>query len=207
MDAIIDEVQKDHSADSAHDFGRNIIPEMYESKYVHVYDFSKNEVPGMMESERGYWRDVGDIDTYWETHMDLVSVSPKLNIHNKRWPIATYYFPHPPAKFVFADEASKRIGIATDSLVSEGVIISGGHIDRSILSPNVRINSYSHVSDSIIFEGVNVGRHAMIRRTIIDKYVDIPPEEQIGYDLERDRKRFDVTESGIVVIPKRYKFE
>ncbi|MDP8257239.1 MAG: glucose-1-phosphate adenylyltransferase [Candidatus Alcyoniella australis] len=207
VDTIIEEVQRDHGAESQHDFGRNIIPGMYKQRYVHVYDFSRNSVPGMSQNERGYWRDVGDIDTYWETHMDLISVSPRLDIHNVQWPIHTYYFPYPPAKFIFDDEQGKRLGVATNSLVSEGAIISGGHIDRSILSPMVRINSYSYVSESILFEDVNIGRHAMIKRAIIDKHVDVPPGAKIGYDLEEDKRRFHVTASGIVVVPKRHQFK
>ena len=188
--------------DSSHDFGKNIIPMLFPTSRVMVYDYARNIVPGMHERERGYWRDVGSIDTYWECSLDLASVSPVLDIHNRHWPVLTHTTPAPPAKFVFADAKTKRIGLATDSLVSEGSIISGGHINRSILSPNVRINSFAQVEESVLFDNVDVGRHSMIRRTIIDKNVQIPPYSQIGYDLEEDRKRFHVTENGIVVIPK-----
>ncbi len=187
---------------SQHDFGKNIIPSVYKKSKVMVYNFSKNNFPGMSEGERGYWRDIGSIDAYWHSSMDLISVSPVFNLYNRLWPIRTAMDAHPPAKFVFADEKSKRIGMATDSLVSEGCIISGGRIDRSILSPNVRINSFSHVEESVLFENVNVGRYSKIRRAIIDKDVDIPPHTIIGYDLKKDKKKYFVSEEGIVVIPK-----
>ncbi len=124
------------------------------------------------------------------------------SLYNPDWPISSAYYPSPPAKFVFADRESNRMGIATDSMVSEGCIISGGHVDRSILSPRVRVNSFSIVSESVLFEGVEVGRHARIRRTIIDKGVVVPPGMRIGYDPDEDRRRFTVSESGIVVVPK-----
>jgi glucose-1-phosphate adenylyltransferase len=189
-------------ADSTHDFGRDVLPRLADSKRLFAYDFSTNTVPGMAESERGYWRDVGTIDAYWRCSADLVSVSPVFSLYNPDWPISSAYYPSPPAKFVFADRESNRMGIATDSMVSEGCIISGGHVDRSILSPRVRVNSFSIVSESVLFEGVEVGRHARIRRTIIDKGVVVPPGMRIGYDPDEDRKRFTVSESGIVVVPK-----
>jgi glucose-1-phosphate adenylyltransferase len=189
--------------DSAHDFGKNIIPSLFKRVKVMVYNFFDNKVPGMTPSERGYWRDVGSIDQYWQSSMDLVSVTPVFNLYNNRWPIHTARDSNPPAKFVFADEASDRVGMATDSLVCDGVIISGGRINRSILSPNVRINSYSFVDESILFDNVNVGRYSKIRRAIIDKDVVIPPNSIIGYDLKKDRKRFYVSPEGIIVIPKR----
>jgi glucose-1-phosphate adenylyltransferase len=151
----------------------------------------------------GYWRDVGDLDTFFASNMDLVDVDPKFSVYNDAWPIHTA--PNhsvPPAKFVFANVEEQRVGAATDSIVSEGCIISGGRVNRSILSPRVRINSFSDVDESILFENVNVGRHARIRRAIIDKNVDIPPGVRIGYDLEEDRKRFFVSPNGIVVVPK-----
>lgn len=189
--------------DSAHDFGKNIIPSLFKKVKVMVYNFFENKVPGMTPSERGYWRDVGSIDQYWQSSMDLVSVTPVFNLYNNKWPIHTARDSNPPAKFVFADEASDRIGMATDSLVCDGVIISGGRINRSILSPNVRINSYSFVDESILFDDVNIGRYSKIRRAIIDKDVVVPPNSVIGYDLKKDRKRFYVSPEGIVVIPKR----
>jgi glucose-1-phosphate adenylyltransferase len=190
---------------STHDFGRDIITGSYKKAKVMVYDFDKNAYPGMTPAEKAYWRDIGSIDSYWKASMDLVSVTPVFNLYNNLWPIKTAMDPHPPAKFVFADEESKRIGMATDSLVSEGCIISGGKIHRSILSPMVRVNSYALIEESIIFENVNVGRYSKIRRAIIDKNVEIPPNTVIGYDLKKDRKKYTVSPEGIVVIPKGMK--
>lgn len=187
---------------STHDFGRDIIPALFRNRRVMAYNFADNPVPGQTREERGYWRDVGSIDSYWKASMDLVSVSPVFNLYNQAWPIHTARDTHPPAKFVFADEAGRRVGMATDSLVCDGVIISGGSVNRSILSPAVRINSFCQIDESILFDNVNVGRHSKIRRTIIDKDVAIPPRTSIGYDLEKDRKRFQVSPEGIVVIPK-----
>ncbi len=202
-DFLIDIVTKDAAERaSTHDFGRSVIPAIFKKSRVMVYDFSQNTCPGENGQEKGYWRDIGSIDSYWKSSMDLVSVSPMFNLYNDRWPIRTAMDPHPPAKFVFADETNKRVGMATDSLVSEGCIISGGRIDRSILSPEVRINSYSLVEESILFENVSIGRYSKIRRAIIDKNVIIPPNTVIGYDPKEDRKRFFVSPEGIVVIPK-----
>ena len=206
---LINAIEEDgKNSKSSHDFGKNIIPNLYPKARVFIYDFTKNIVPGQSEIEKGYWRDVGNIDAYYQANMDLVSVSPVCDIHNRNWPILTYSTSAPPAKFVFADEATRRIGIATDSLVSEGCIISGGHINRCILSPFVRINSYANVDSSILFDSVDVGRYAKIRRAIVDKNVKIPPYTEIGYDLKKDKRRgFTVTDSGIVVIPKGMKID
>lgn len=205
-EALVRSIEEDAHKNTEHDFGKNIITAMLDDYKVCAYDFSTNEVPGMRPEGRGYWRDVGDIDQYWEASMDLVSVSPTFNLYNDQWPIRCYYPPFPPAKFVFAD-MEKRVGMATDSLVSEGCIISGGKINRSILSPRCRINSYSSVSESFLMEGVEVGRHSKIKRAIIDKKVIIPPGTHIGYDLDEDRKRFHVTDSGVVVVPQGTKLE
>ncbi len=198
-ECVIDDAK---NTSSMHDFGRDIIPAIYDTKRVMAYNFLENPVPGQTEHERGYWRDIGTIDAYWKASMDLVSVSPVFNLYNSSWPIKTARDSNPPAKFVFADEKKKRIGKATDSLVSDGVIVSGGRINRSILSPCVRVNSFADIEESILFEGVNIGRHAKIRRAIIDKEVEISPKTIIGYDLEEDRKRFYVSPEGIVVVPK-----
>ena len=164
-------------------------------------------VPGEDEHNRGYWRDVGTVDAYHEAQMDLIEIHPQFNLYNFRWPIRTGATHDPPAKFVFRDEAQARVGIATDSMVSHGCIISGGRIHRSVLGVGCRVNSFSEVEESVLFERVRVGRHAKIRRAIIDKDVEIPSGTVIGFDREADRQRFFVTEAGIVVIPKRAKLD
>jgi glucose-1-phosphate adenylyltransferase len=205
-DSLVQEVTRDAANDSsAHDFGKSIIAEMYKRAPVYVYDFATNTIAGQADKERGYWRDVGNIDMYYQCNIDLVEVDPTFNLYNDRWPIHTQNFTFPPAKFVFNDEANKRVGYATDSLISEGCIISGGHVHRSILSPKVRVNSYSEVSNSILFENVQIGRRCKIKNAIIDKNVEVPPGTTIGYDLDADRQRFVVTPDGIVVIPKGMK--
>jgi glucose-1-phosphate adenylyltransferase len=208
--ALVEELASDASNESAHDFGRNILPDMVaRRREVYAYDFSSNEIPGADEAERGYWRDVGTIAAYWQANLDLVQVVPSFDLYNERWPIRTWTRPLPPAKFVFADPADgsghARMGIATDSLVSEGCVISGGRIDRTICSPQVRINSFAHVEESILLDGVDVGRYARVRRAIVDKGVRIPPHAEVGYDPDADARRFTVSD-GIVVVPKGYKF-
>lgn len=184
--------------ESQHDFGKDIIPRNVGKRRIFAFNFIDEN-----KKAAKYWRDVGTIDAYYEASMDLVSVSPEFNLYDTEWPIRTAPLVAPPPKFVFAQEfPGGRFGIAVDSMVSPGCIISGGRVQNSILSPNVRINSYSDVRDSILFENVNVGRNARIRRAIIDKDVKVPEGMEIGYHLEADRKRFTVTDSGIVVISK-----
>jgi len=197
--AIIEDAER---TDSTHDFGKDVLPRLVETSRVFAYDFSTNEIPNMNEQQRGYWRDVGTIDAYWQTSEDLISVTPILNLYNLAWPMISAFYPNPPAKFVFADPEHNRVGLATNSMVSEGCIISGGHVDRSILGPRVRVNSFSMVSESILFDDVEVGRHARIKRAIIDKAVLIPPGTTIGYDDAEDRRRFTVSDGGVVVVPK-----
>ncbi|HEY3056421.1 MAG TPA: glucose-1-phosphate adenylyltransferase, partial [Thermoanaerobaculia bacterium] len=204
---MIDVLQRNALRDSAHDFGKEIIPDMYPRMKVYAYDFAKNHVPGEEGRNRGYWRDVGTVDAYFEASMDLVSVTPLFNLYNPSWPIVSAPMNLPPAKFVFADSKSQRIGIATDSMVSDGVIISGGTINRCVLHPRVRIHSYSDVDESILMDGVEVGRHSRIRRAIIDKGVKIPAGTTIGYDLEADRQRYTVSDTGVVVVPKGAEIE
>jgi glucose-1-phosphate adenylyltransferase len=184
---------------STHDFGKDIIPYMLKSGLkIAAYNFKDEN-----KKEAHYWRDIGTIDAYYEANMDLVQVDPVFNLYDQEWPIRTYQEQFPPAKTVFAgEEVTGRVGLVLDSLVSGGCIISGGRVQRSILSPNVRINSYSQVFESILMEGVNVGRYAKIKRAIIDKDVNIPPGTVIGYDLEADKKKFFVTEAGVVVVAK-----
>jgi glucose-1-phosphate adenylyltransferase len=186
---------EDARSDSTHDFGRDIIPAMIGKDQIFAFDFRLGDPGGT-----GYWRDVGTIDAYFEANMDLISVIPQLNLYDPQWPILTYQSPHPPAKTVLAEEG--RVGTALNSIISNGCIISGGSVKRSILSPRVMIHSYVEVEDSILMEGVDVGRYAKIRRTIIDKDVQIPQGMEIGYNLDEDAKRFTVTASGIVVVPK-----
>jgi len=201
-DVLIGILKRDSGMTTGHDFGKDIIPSMFRTHAVYAYDFSTNRIPGSEEKEMGYWRDVGTIEAYFEANMDLISVSPQLDLYNSDWPLHTCYNQYPPAKFVFANEAEKRVGRATDSLVSEGCIISGGTVSRSILGPGVRVNSYSEVSDSILMKGVSIGRHAQVRRAIIDSGIEVPSHEKIGFDPEADRKKYFVSPSGIVVIPK-----
>jgi glucose-1-phosphate adenylyltransferase len=205
--ALIEELEKDsENEQSNHDFGKDVVPACVRSgRKVFVYDFATNVVPGESERERGYWRDIGTVDAYWAAQMDLVEIHPMFNLYNARWPLRTGISHDPPAKFVFRDEAAARVGVATDSLVADGCIISGGRIHRSVLSPRVRINSFSEVEESVLFENVNIGRYARIRRCIVDKDVEIPPGVSIGFDPEEDRRRFYVSEKGIVVSPKRAK--
>jgi glucose-1-phosphate adenylyltransferase len=151
-----------------------------------------------------YWRDVGTLDAYYEANMDLIGVDPLLNLYDEVWPIRTFQHNLPPPKFVFGSRGeTDRAGRALDSIVCQGTIVSGGLVERCILGSRVRVNSFSHISDSILFDGVDVGRHARIRRAIVDKWVKIPAGMQIGYDLEFDRRRgLTVTENGIVIIAK-----
>ena len=198
-DPLVNYLYEDSRTRSAHDFGKNVIPTMIrKGAGVYAYDFVDETT-----HQPRYWRDVGTVEEYWEANMDLVSVAPTLNLYDRVWPIRTYQEQFPPPKFVFAqDFEGGRRGVALDSLVSPGCIISGGHTQRSVLSPNVRINSYSSIDQSVIFEGVDIGRHCRIRRAIIDKEVTIPAGTEIGYNIEKDRERFWVSPSGIVVISK-----
>jgi len=207
-DALRDLLEADHADPSSrHDIGGDILPRCYERLNVHAYNFKNNLVPGQTEAEIGYWRDVGTIGAYWRASMDLVEVTPAFNMYNEDWPILTARMDYPPAKFVFADAETRRMGIATDSLVSNGCVISGGHIDRCVLSPRVRINSFSTVSESVLFEGVDIGRHCRIRRAIIDKGVRVPPNTSIGYDAEVDRASgILVNADGISVVSSEVRF-
>lgn len=200
---LIEALEEDHiDSSSSHDFGKDIIPKMIRSHSVYAYDFSTNAVPGQHPREQGYWRDVGTITSYYESNMDLRSVHPIFDLYNRHWPIRTANYHNPPAKFVFDWEWEMRRGVAYDSLISSGCIISGALVRSSILSPGVFIHSYTEIHDSIVMHDVEIGRGARIRKAIIDKYVKIPEGETIGYDLEKDRQRYYVTDDGIVVIAK-----
>jgi glucose-1-phosphate adenylyltransferase len=188
--------------DSSHDFGRDIIPKLIGKHRVFAFNFVDENL-----KDAQYWRDIGTIEAYYEAVMDLVSVSPIFNLYDAHWPIRTYQRQYPPAKFVFAQEG-RRMGIAVDSIVSSGCIISGGRVTNSVLSPDVRINSYTEVESSILFSHVEIGRYSRIRRAIIDRHIHIPEKTEIGYDLEADRKKYHVTETGIVVVvPEQRMFE
>ncbi len=186
---------------SGHDFGRNILPSLIDEQKVYAYDFRKNRVPVPFKGEEAsYWRDVGTIEAYYEANMDLCSVDPSFNLYNRSWPLRTAEFGDPPAKFVF--DWHDRKGMALDSIVSQGTIISGSIVRNCVVGRNVRIHSYSQVEDSIIMDWVEVGRGCRIRRAIIDKGNILTPGTQIGYDLQQDRERYFVSDSGIVVVAR-----
>ncbi|MBM3757109.1 MAG: glucose-1-phosphate adenylyltransferase [Acidobacteria bacterium] len=183
---------------SSHDFGRDILPSLVGKADLYAYDFNTNKIPGDPPNSKSYWRDVGTIDAYYDANMDLRSVNPELNLYNREWKLRTAGFEDPPAKFVF-NEAGRR-GTAIDSIVSGGSILSGGLVKGSVLGRGVRVHTGAIVEDSILFDNVDIGRHAKIRRAILDRNVRVPEGAEIGYNLEEDRKRHYVTESGIVVV-------
>jgi glucose-1-phosphate adenylyltransferase len=201
-EALIDAVRTDAQASASnHDMGGNIVPMLVEDGSAHVYDFSRNSVPGETERDRGYWRDVGTLDAFFEAHMDLISVHPVFNLYNREWPILTWPDPLPPAKFVFEEEG--RTGHALDSMVCAGVVISGGTVRRSVLSPGAHVHSFAEVEDSILFPGADVARSAVVRRAILDKDVRVLEDAQIGVDPEHDRERgFTVSAGGVTVVGK-----
>jgi glucose-1-phosphate adenylyltransferase len=185
---------------SNHDLGGNIIPMLVERGEAFVWDFATSEVPGTTERDRAYWRDVGTLDAYYDAHMDLISVEPVFNLYNEDWPILTWLEPLPPAKFVF-DEPG-RVGHALNSLVCAGVVVSGGTVRRSILSPMVHVHSHAEVEGSVLMHGVEVGAGAVVRNAIVDKNVVIEEGARVGVDAGADRKRFVVSDGGVVVIGK-----
>ena len=205
-DALVEVLTADAADEgSKHDLGGDIIPMLVARGEADVYDFAANEVPGATDRDRSYWRDVGTLDAYYDAHMDLTSIDPIFNLYNQRWPIHTWPDPLPPAKFVFDDEGHR--GHAVDSMVCAGVVISGAVARRSILSPGAHLHSYSEVEDSILMQGTDVGRNAVVRRAILDKNVVVDPGAKIGVDPEADRERFTVSASGVVVIPKGARVE
>jgi glucose-1-phosphate adenylyltransferase len=200
---LVDELRRDaDTAATTHDFGRDVLTSAHKRMRVLAYDFASQLCPGESERSRGYWRDVGTIDAFFDANLDLVSVEPRLNLYNDAWPIRGNQPPSGPCKFVFGDEAEGRVGKAIDSIVGSGSIISGGTLERTVCFYRVRVNSFSHIEESVLFPLVDVGRGAKLRRCIVDKGVHIPPGETIGYDLEADRKRFTVSEQGVVVVSR-----
>ncbi|AXH95165.1 glucose-1-phosphate adenylyltransferase [Ornithinimicrobium avium] len=201
-EALEDAVRADSDREgSKHDMGGDIVPAFVRDGDGWVYDFKDNDIPGSTDRDRGYWRDVGTIDSYYDAHQDLISVHPIFNLYNEAWPIYTNYGPHPPAKFVHG--SGDRVGHALNSAVSPGCVISGATVSDSVLSPRVKVHSFSHVTKSVLMDRVEVGRSCQIHRTIIDKGVFVPAGVHIGVDHEMDRARgFTVTDSGLTVVGK-----
>jgi len=196
---LIDELYADASNEhSSHDFGRDILPGLIGRSSMYAYDFQTNRIPGDPTDAPVYWRDVGTLDAYFEASMDLRSVSPILNLYNRQWPLRTAGYSDAPAKFIFDVEG--RRGQALDSIVSGGSILSGGLVRGSVLGRGVKVHSGAYVEDSIIFDNCDIGRRARVRHAILDKNVRVPEDATIGYDLDRDRQLYHVTDSGIVVI-------
>jgi glucose-1-phosphate adenylyltransferase len=197
---LFDLVRADsESRDSKHDVGGNLIPSAVEMKTAHVYDFADNSVPGSLDRDRGYWRDVGTLDSYFDAHMDLVDPEPVFNLYNDRWPVYTAGRTGAPAKVV---SDMGNAGAVVDSILSNGVIVSGGTVRRSILSPGVHVEGDATVEDAILLDGVRIGAGAVVKRAIIDKNVVVPPKAEIGVDPDRDRARFDVSAAQVVAIGK-----
>lgn len=202
-DSLLKALEEDEKIENSnHDFGKNVIPMMLnEGKRIYVYNFNDNAFPGMSDRERGYWMDVGSIDAYWQANMDLLDYNPELNLYSQAWPLRTFNYNYPPAKFIW--EEGERVGMATNSMVSEGCIVSGAGLSRCVLSPKVKVNSFSQISESILMENVEIGRHSRIKKAIIDKNVIVPANTRIGFNKEEDIKRgFHVSPNGVTVVPK-----
>ena len=194
MDVLVPALEEDARRNTTHDFGKDIIPALISKVPVYAYRFYDEN-----KKAAKYWRDIGTLEAYYEANMDLCHVNPEFNLYDPEWPLRTYQIQAPPAKFVFADEG-RRCGQALDSIISAGCIISGSRISGSVLCPNVRVHSFCDIEQSILMPGVRVGRHARIRRAIVDRDVFVPRGALIGYNLEEDRRRHTVSDSGIVVV-------
>ena len=200
-EALIDVITDDEAdPDSRHDVGGSIIPKMVATGDAHVYDFTDNEVPGSTSRDRGYWRDVGTLDSYFEANMDLVATEPVFNLYNGRWPIYTWHRILPPAKVVAVAEHGG--GQVTDSILSDGTVLSGAYVRGSVLSPGVRVDNGAVVERSILLDDVEIGEGAVVRNAIIDKHVLVPDGARIGVDRDRDEERFIVSPNGVVAIAK-----
>jgi len=197
-DVLLPALLKDaEDPESSHDFGHDILPKLLQEYRVYAFNFIDEN-----KKEALYWRDVGTLDAYYEANMDCVAVSPVFNLYDKAWPIRTHQRQYPPAKFVFSEPG--RTGMAIDSVVSSGCIISGASVRKTVMSPDVRVNSYAEVESCIVFSHVNIGRHCRIRRAIIDRDVHIPEGSVIGYDPEEDKRNYFVTDTGITVVTRDY---
>ncbi|MEU5938173.1 glucose-1-phosphate adenylyltransferase [Micromonospora sp. NPDC047548] len=204
--ALCEAVERDaEDKTSKHDMGGSIIPMLVERGEANVYDFKDNEVPGSTDRDRGYWRDVGTLDSFYDAHMDLINVHPVFNLYNFDWPIYSNQPPYPPAKFVH--QWGERVGRAVGSMVSPGAVVSGSLVENSVVSPKVKVHSWAHVDGAVLMEGVEIGRHAVVRRAILDKNVFVPEGAEIGVDLEKDRQRYTVSDNGIVVVGKGQRVE
>jgi glucose-1-phosphate adenylyltransferase len=201
-DGLVETLRKDAANDdSLHDMGGDIIPMLVGERSAQAYNFLDNKVPGATERDAGYWRDVGTLDSYFDAHMDLCALHPVFNLYNDRWPILTSVASLPPAKFVH--DSGDRVGRAISSLVSHGVIVSGGLVRKSVLCPGVRVDSWATVERAVILNNTRIGRHAVVRNAILDKNVVVPEGVQIGVDKEHDKARgFVVSEGGITVVGK-----
>lgn len=202
-ETLVRALAADARRDSRHDFGHDILPSLVATQKLFAFPFVDEN-----RKQKAYWRDIGTLDSYYEASMDLVAVEPVFNLYDKHWPLRTMIQQLPPAKTVFAqEEPGGRLGIVLDSIVGGGVIVSGGRVERCVLGPEVRVNSYAKVMDSVLMDGVDVGRHARVKKAIVDKGVRIPANFIVGEDPEEDKRRFTVTPGGVVVIPREARLD